>query len=226
MTAQALAQPMLINNSGFGGHISVKELFFAPIRFCGRQWMWIRDDQTQISQMVLKILALPFWACATLVAGSVALVGALAFSPDHIPGCFDSSLCRNPFLVRRDISNEVVARQIKAELKEAGCECSVEVQSLDSDIFNGEYRENIHRYVTLVNASSTTTSRVGEVIKYHFWNKQVVGLDGLYPCLCGIANRQIIGRLNDLLALYGAVTFSMAFDLAYIRTELGYPLSH
>jgi hypothetical protein len=50
-----LSQLLNINGGGNGGGgYSIKNLFFDPIRFCGRQWTWVRSDNNQVSQIAFN----------------------------------------------------------------------------------------------------------------------------------------------------------------------------
>jgi hypothetical protein len=219
-----LAKPQVLQSDN-SGYYSLKNLFFSPLRYCGRQWVWVKSNpDDQISQTALKILASPFLACATLFSGLPALIGAFIFSPDTIPTVTKYSPRGDLALLKNNVSNEEIAERIKRQLNLGGVECSVEVQSRDREILNDYYPDSLHRCVTLVNPSNATLSRVKEVLKSHFHNKDISDLNNLYACIYEGAASEDLDRLKDVLALHGAVTFSLAFDLAYVRTELGRPL--
>jgi len=212
-------QPLPLN---YNGCFSVKDLFFSPLRFCGRQWMWTKSDSNnQISQIALKTLAIPFLTCTTFLSGLLAVIGALVFSEDNIPSITEDHPGGDISLLRKNTSNKEVARLVKDRLNNAGYEYSVEVRSLDGNAINNYFPENIHRYVTLINPSSTKITRFLEVIKDHFYNKKSPSLSFLYPCIYSDNIEENLSQLKHILALHKAVTFSMAFDLAYVRTELG-----
>lgn len=222
MTAQTQTLPQLlpltIENNGC---CSAKELFFSPIRYCGRQWMWMnRESNDQISQIALKALAFPFLVCATILAGGMAVIGALALPADSIPSCTEYNLRGDLSLLRKDSSNEQIEGRISERLTAAGYACSVNVESSRS-ANSDYYSDYVHRYVTLTNPSSTSTSRFWKVIENHFWNKNVPNLYNLHSCLCGGATVEDLERLKEVLALHGEISFSIAFDLAYISTQLG-----
>jgi hypothetical protein len=201
---------------------SVESLLVFPFRFCGRQWMWIRNDNNnQISQVALKILIVPVLACATLLSGLPAVIGTLFFSSGNIQNVTEYYPGGDINLLRKDISNEQIGERIKEHLRIARHEYSIEVRSQDREIINDYYPEHIHRYITLINPSSTAVTRFCESLKNQFYNKDVSSLSSLYPCLYERGTPECLAQLNDVLALHKAVTFSMTFDLAYVRTELG-----
>lgn len=213
---QVLEHALPLNHRG---NDSLKDLFFAPIRFCGRQWMWINSDhQSKISQIVFRVLALPFLGCATLASGVMAAIGAHVFSSDKIPSHLNYSREGNLELLRRNTSNQEIAGRITDELNRAGCECTVEVLSMDREVLHNYYPEFIHRFVTLKNPSRKF--RVWEVVKHHFLNKNTPRIEALYLCIDRRRTPESIQQLNDVLALHRSVTFIMAFDLAYVRTEI------
>lgn len=200
---------------------SIRDLFFAPIRFCGRQWMWVKDtNKNSISQIALKVLLVPFLACLTLLSGLPAVIGALIFSPkpidytDYNPGAGLS-------LLRRDTSNEQIAERIQEHLNSKGHKYSVNVRSMDRERIRNDnyYPENIHRYVTVTNPSNTKATRFKEVLKNHFYNKDVSSLSALFPCIRGLGTEEGCKQLRDVLALYKAITFSIPYDLAYLSIE-------
>jgi hypothetical protein len=216
--------------SNTGGCRLDRSLFFAPIRFCGRQWESVRSDSNdKISQTVFKVLAKAVLACAIILAGIPAVAGALIFSPDYIPPLMDYCPEANFSMLKRDTSDEEIAERIRKLLNDEECECSVQVQSVERRVSAfGDRSENIHRNVTLINPSDTAISRFTEVLKYHFYNKDVSSLENLYLCMYGMClNTHGKGgfdktdRLKTVLALHGSVTFHIPFDFAYVNTELG-----
>lgn len=199
----------------------VKELFFSPLRFCGRQWMWITSDSNnQISQVAFKALAVPFFTCATCLSGSIAIIGSLFFSECKSQSVTLYNSGGNLDLLRKNVSNEQVAETIKTRLNNAGCECSVKVNALDREVMNNYYPDHIMRHVTLTNPSSTKITRFWEGIKKVFHNTDSPSLDSLYPCIYRDNVEELLPDLKRVLALYESITFSMAFDLAYVRIEL------
>jgi len=218
MMAQPLCLPQPLPMREGGGY-SVKDIVFAPIRFCGRQWMWINSDhKDQTSQIALRVLALPFLACATLVSGIIAAVGVRIFSAGHLPERVDFPVPRELALLRRDVSDFDIAGRIRENLNRVECVCSVEVLSMDREVIHNYYPNHIHRYITLQNSSRA--SRIWEMVKYQFWNKNHPRLNDLYRCTYGDGTPENIAGLKDVLALHKSVTFSMAFDLAYVRTSV------
>jgi len=216
---QPLPQLLPINA---GGGCSVKDLFFSPLRFCGRQWMWIEgDNNNQIVHIALKVLAVPFLTCATALSCLPAVIGALVFSEGYIPSITEYSPGGGQDLLRKSEGNEAVARIVKDRLRSAGYECSVEVRSQNRRVNNNNFPDHIHRYVTLINPSSTKITRFFEVIKGHFCNTDVPSLSSAYPCIYRDNMEENLPHLKRILALHEAVTVSMACDLAYVRTELG-----
>src|SRR4051812_48468325 len=125
MSVQPQFQPQFINHKS----CLDKGLFFSPFRFCGRQWMWIKSDSKQISEVALKVLATPFLVGATLLTGIPAAIGALIFPPDGLLSTFEYRPPGDLNLLRRDISNDQVAEIIRETLSKRGCECSVKVRS-------------------------------------------------------------------------------------------------
>ncbi len=212
--------PVPINR---GRCCSIKDIFFSPIRFCGRRWMWVKgDSNNQISGIALKILVTPLLACTTLLSGLIAVIGALALPTDNIPSCIAHSPGGKISLLRRDKSDNDIAREIKKSLSDSGCEYSVQVKSMERAVIDeNHYPECIHRYVTVIDPSNTAMTRFLEVLKNQFWNKSVPSLGSLYPCVYREMTTEDLEQLKSVLALHKAVTFSMAFDLAYVRTELG-----
>jgi hypothetical protein len=200
----------------------VERLLVSPFRFCGRQWMWIRNDNnSQISQVALKIFIVPFLVCATLMSGLPAVIGTLIYSSGNIPAVTVYQPMGDINLLRKDISNKQIAKKIKELLRNVGHEYSIKVQSMNRGIINDYYPKYIHRYITLINPSNTAITRFCETLKNHFYNKDVFSLNSLHSCLydSGVGTPGL-AQLKDVLALYKAVTFSLAFDLAYVHTEL------
>jgi hypothetical protein len=209
--------PVPVINQG-GCYSMIKGLLFSPLRFCGRQWVWINSyDNNQISQVVLKVLVIS----ATLLSSLPAIIGALVFSADDIPDVTKLRPGGNINLLEKGTSDEAIAEIIRNQLRSAGYEYSVEVRSLDREVINHYYPNHIHRYVILTDSSSTAITRFWEVLKNHFYNNDISSLDSLYPCIYNGSAREGWTQLKDVLALHKSVTFSMAFDLAYVRTELG-----
>lgn len=211
-------QPLPINEDE---NYWIRSLFFAPIRFCGRQWAWIEsDDNDEVLQVAIKILSVPFLACATLLSALPAFIGGVVFSAENIPSITEHHPRGDISLLSRNTKNEDVAERIKDVLQRLGLEYVVEVRSMDRDKTNEYYDEYLHRYVTLKDPSSTEITRIWELVKNNFHNKETPSLSSLYPCICEISKDEDIAQLKDVLAIYKSVTFSIAFDLAYVTTEV------
>ncbi|MBN9378911.1 MAG: hypothetical protein BGO14_03140 [Chlamydiales bacterium 38-26] len=203
------------------GHCSVERLLVSPFRFCGRQWMWIRgDSHNQISKVALKVFTVPFLACATVLSSLPALIGALFFSLSNIPSVVEYQPRFDINLLRKDTSNEEIAIKIKDHLQTSGYDYSIKVRSRDRELTNDHYPEYIQRYITVINPSSSPAMRLWERFKNHFYNKEVSSLNSLSVCLFDQEPKRL-AQLRDVLALHRSITFSLAFDLAYIRTEVG-----
>ena len=213
-----IPQPLPINEDE---HYWVRSFFFAPIRFCGRQWIWVEsDDNNEILQVALKILSVPFLACTTLLSVLPAFIGGGLLSAENIQSITEHHPKGDISLLSRNIQNEEVAERIKDVLQRLGLEYVVEVRSMDRDKINEYYSEYIHRYVTLIDPSSTEITRIWQLVKNNFHSKESPSLSSLYPCICDIGTEEDIAQLRDVLSLYKSVTFSIAFDLAYVRTDI------
>lgn len=80
---------------------SIEDMFFGPIRFFGRQWIWLTDCRNDTSTRVaFKALAFPFLTCGTLLSGGTAFVGALVLPPDEIPSFMENFTQADLYLLR------------------------------------------------------------------------------------------------------------------------------
>lgn len=216
---QTQPQPVLLTKC------SIKQLFFSPIRFCGRRWMTGMNCERsdRVCQIAIKVLTFPILVCGTILAGGLALIGAVIFSPDRIPSCIEYHPGGDISLLRQDVSNEQVEERIKKQLTAAGLNCKVKVTSLERNYINHNYcPQYIHRYVTLTNSSSTTIRRLWKVIENHFWNKNIPNLENLHSCIYAGTSNKNLDRLKEVLALHAGIQFSIAFDLVYARAEVLY----
>lgn len=211
----ALADPLYIDR---GGNYSLKGAFFSPLRFCGRQWMWIKSDNNK--QIALKILSTPFLGCATILSFFLAAVGALIFSSNDKRFLAEYHAVGDISLLKEDISNNDVAKRIKDSLNKLGCQYSVEVQSINRTVINDYCIGNIHRIVTLTNPSNTKITRYLQVIKNHFNNTEALSLDSVYTCVLERETDESLSKLKAILELHKTISFSIAFDLAYVNTEI------
>lgn len=222
LQSQPLAVQMRLSIDN-DGCCSLKDLFFSPIRFSGRQWMWMNSDsEGRVSQIALKRLAFPFLVCSIILAAGMAIIGGLVLPAESIPRHTDYNPRGDISLLKKDLSDEQVEREISGRLTASGYVCSVHVRSSERSAINHDYYPDyVHRNVTLTNPSSTSASRFRKVIENHFWNKNAPSLTSLHTCLYGGVSSEDLERLKEILALHEGVTFSMAFDLAYVSTRLG-----
>ena len=125
----AQPQPVAITKGSQYDDSTMSKVFFSPIRYSGLLWNWIKQPNDRISQLVLKILAVPFVGCLTLVSGLLAGIGALIFSKDVPKGCLQLDPGGDITLLNRDISDEQIAEKIQEDLGPLSLQYSVQVRS-------------------------------------------------------------------------------------------------
>lgn len=213
-------QGMAMPKSNKDNYYPTRPVFFSPIRYCGKLWNWIKEPNDRVSLLALKILAVPFVGCFTIVSGLLAGIGALIFSNDIPKGCSELISDEDIAPLRRNITEEQIAEKIQEDLGQLDIQYSVQVRSRNRYIYNN-YAENIDRYITLKNSSSSAISRYWETIKYHFFNKNISNIYALYHSVFREKTAEGLDQLIWSLKTHGSVTFFLPFDLAYVYTELG-----
>lgn len=216
MATSSIPQPA--NNEQ---HFSVQDLCFSPLRFCGRQWMWVADgSKSQLSQIALKILAAPFLSCATVLAFLPAACGALVFTPKIDHSYKHNKISQDHkdffyFLIDRHGEDNVIKTLLTNNLNQKQSICSVTTCKLGRPSNNTTWRQ-----ITLKTSSSPIASFM-QVIKDHFYNT-TRSLNNLHHCI-RTGNIEHLPDLWRVLTVHKAIYFNIASDGATISTNLGLP---
>lgn len=207
---------------------NVKEFLFKPIQFCGRQWEWMKQIESECSasqmvQIALRILALPLLALATFFSGGLGLVAALLPAGD-VPTekRRDIETVIDPELIAKASTDEQVAEKLRERLSPIGCECAVDVSTDESpfmmSLFNMNKNPNsVTRFIT-IEPTSSCFWRIWKSVQNNFLNKENPSLTNLYLCLQKYPTIAHTQELNEFLETYGRVGFTIDRDLEYIRT--------
>lgn len=214
---------------------SLESLFFAPLRFCGRQWVWLNDSpNNKVSQIALKVVAFICLIPATLVSFGIASIGA-AIYPARQLSSTKYMPAHHCHLLSKDLSDIGAAQEIFENINNISInsrynldisrrrhilkwECTVTNQGRGGICDPDYYPDTLSREIVVYNTSGWGLCRYIALIKSHLLN-QTPCLDSLYLCLSSSAESHKSEQLKLILSLYKSVKFYLPADMAFVTTE-------